>query len=66
MRTRKFRATDNVTVLKWLRAHGERGRDWDFTGGLKGIEIEFRNDTLETMYIMEWEWSKPDTSARKR
>ena len=45
-----------VAVLKWLRTQGDRGVDWDFTGGLKGMEVWFKNSKLELAYTMRWQW----------
>lgn len=41
-------------IIKWCRAHGERGQDWDFAGGLN-VHIWFMNSQLEVAYILRWE-----------
>ena len=55
MMYRKSTKTDDVlAIIKWLRQHGERGIDFDFSGG-KNIDISITNPTLEVMYILRWE-----------
>ena len=44
-----------VEVIRWLRAHGVRGSDFDFAGSIR-LDIEFYNDKLELAYIMRWDW----------
>jgi|688.fasta_scaffold188214_1 hypothetical protein len=44
-------------VIKWCRQNGERGRDWDFVGGLK-VELWFYESKLETAYLLQWEWPR--------
>lgn len=41
--------------LKWCRQSlGERGRDWDFVGGLKRITIEIKNPRSLTFYTLKY------------
>jgi hypothetical protein len=55
--TKYYRVTkEQLPVLKWLRANGVRGIDWEFSGGYKAIEVRFMNDKLELAYIMRYEW----------
>lgn len=46
---------DAITVLKWLRQRGERGRDWEFAGGYTNANFWFQNEKLELAYILRWE-----------
>ena len=50
---------DKVEVLKWVREYDrqentQRGVDWDFSGGLKNVQIYFNNEQLELMYVLRW------------
>lgn len=44
-----------MTIIKWLRHHGERGTDWDFAGAGRTLSVWFDNDNLEALYILRWE-----------
>ena len=47
---------DALKLMKWLRANGERGRDWDSSGGAYNLTVYFKNDKLELAYTMVWVW----------
>lgn len=41
--------------LKWCRQTlGERGRDWDFSGGFSRITIEIKNPHSITFYTLKY------------
>lgn len=46
---------DSLTIIKWLRHHGNRGTDWDFAGAGRSLSLWFDNDSLEALYILRWE-----------
>ena len=48
--------TDKLSEhLKWCRQTlGERGRDWDFVGGIKHITIEIKNPHSITFYTLKY------------
>lgn len=48
----------DLEVVKFLRKQGERGVDYEFSGAGKSLSIWFRNDKIETAYIMTYEWTK--------
>ena len=47
--------TKAMTIIKWLRDHGDRGTDWDFAGAGRTLSLWFNNDSLEAFYILRWE-----------
>ena len=47
--------TKAMTIIKWLRGHGNRGTDWDFAGSGRSLNLWFMNAKLETLYILRWE-----------
>jgi len=47
---------DALKLMKWLRANGERGTDWEASGGARNLTVYFKNDKLELAYTMVWEW----------
>ena len=47
--------TKAMTIIKWLRQHGDRGTDWDFAGAGRTLSLWFDNDRLEALYILRWE-----------
>jgi len=51
-----YKVLDNgQSIIKWLRQHGERGRDWEFAGSGRSLNLWFMNAKLETLYILRWE-----------
>ena len=47
---------DGLKLMKWLRANGERGRDWDASGTPNNLTVYLMNDKIELAYTMVWEW----------
>lgn len=41
--------------IRWCRMNlGERGQTWDFTGGMKKVEIIIYSEEAEFTYILIW------------
>jgi hypothetical protein len=56
--------TNQLEVMKWLRANGQRGYDWECHGA-KNMAVIIKNSKLETAYILMWEWTgKANPSKR--
>ena len=52
-----FRGTNQEVVdhLKWCRKElGERGRDWDFVGSGKSVEIMIKPSAGLTFYVLRF------------
>lgn len=61
---RKSDTTDIMSIIKWLRERGERGIDFDFTGG-DLIKIDFINQELEQQYVDYWGENEDDVLTYK-
>jgi hypothetical protein len=59
------RKTKVLEVMRWLRANGTRGIDWESHGGTR-LDIFFANEELELAYIMVWDWYDPDPNTNNR
>jgi hypothetical protein len=62
-----FRGTtvELTNLLKWCRSNlGNRGLDWDFTGGVKKVELVIKNPKYLTFFVLKY--PKSDISLHKR
>jgi hypothetical protein len=44
-----------MTIIKWLRQHGERGTHWEFAGAGRNLSVWFNDSKLEVLYVLRWE-----------
>jgi hypothetical protein len=59
-----FQGNQNEVVahVKWCRANlGDRGQDWDFSGGNKRIQIAIKNPRSATFYTLKHGYQKENS-----
>lgn len=48
-----------VPIMKWLRQHGENGVSYKIhQSNYRVLRVEFTDNKLELMYIMQHDWTK--------
>lgn len=54
-----------VDRIKWCRENlGERGKDWDFLGGAKMVEIHIYTEKLASFYKLSFEFFNEDITNK--